>query len=94
MECDTVDVGIGYVQCGPYHCWECGASEQGPERWNLYDKPEELAAFEATLDEDEKRTGFYKGKVSPYANTVDGTLVDYKTALRLYKWGLLDEKPR
>lgn len=27
---DFVDVGIGYVQCGPYHCERCGASEMGP----------------------------------------------------------------
>lgn len=28
---DSVDVGVGYVQCGPYHCENCGASEIGPE---------------------------------------------------------------
>jgi hypothetical protein len=28
---DWVDVGIGFIQCGPYHCEKCGASEMGPE---------------------------------------------------------------
>ena len=28
---DFVDVGIGFVQCGPYHCDNCGASEIGPK---------------------------------------------------------------
>lgn len=28
-EADWVDVEVGFVQCGPYHC-ECGASEIGP----------------------------------------------------------------
>ena len=27
---DFVDVGVGMVQCGPYHCEACGASEIGP----------------------------------------------------------------
>ena len=31
---DSVDVGVGFVQCGPYYCESCGASEIGPE---LYD---------------------------------------------------------
>lgn len=29
-EADWVDVGVGYAQCGPYHCELCGASEIGP----------------------------------------------------------------
>lgn len=83
MECDTVDVGVGFQQCGPYHCDACGASEIGPE-----------ACAGAALDEDERRTGFYKrGRVSPHANTVGGVLVDYRTATLLYELGLLDEKP-
>lgn len=36
-EADWVDVGIGMVQCGPYHCWECGASEIGPELQDWYE---------------------------------------------------------
>ena len=29
-EADWVDVGVGHVQCGPFHCEACGASEIGP----------------------------------------------------------------
>lgn len=32
-EADWVDVEVGWVQCGPYWCESCGASEVGP-----YDK--------------------------------------------------------
>lgn len=28
-EADWVDVGVGFVQCGPYYCENCGASEIG-----------------------------------------------------------------
>lgn len=28
-ECDWADVGVGLVQCGPYHCEACGAIERG-----------------------------------------------------------------
>lgn len=29
-EADWCDVGVGMVQCGPYHCEKCLASEAGP----------------------------------------------------------------
>jgi hypothetical protein len=87
-ECDLVDVGFGEangIQCGPYHCDECGASQIGPE----------MAKIKDTLTEFERKCGWYApGKpVSPHANTIDGTLVDHKTARKLYEMGLLDEKP-
>ncbi len=44
---DWVDIGIGYQQCGPYHCEHCYASEIGP-----FDK-------ERPLTEDEEKTGWY-----------------------------------
>lgn len=80
MECDWVDVGVGMVQCGPYCCENCGASEIGPE------------GLTPGLDDDERRTRFYKNTTSPYANTCQGVVVDHKTALGLYRMGLLDEK--
>lgn len=83
MECDIVDVGVGSVQCGPYHCERCGASEIGPEG--------EEEWFQAT--DEEKQTGFYRSRHSPYANTIDGKLIDHKTAKEAYKAGLLDKKP-
>lgn len=118
MEADFVDVGVGMVQCGPYHCYECGASEIGPELSDWYYKDREgktifltgkrrfvpilqrkvKFATQAVLkpghpfSEKELETGFYLGKISPYANTVNGELVDHKKAKEMYNIGLLDEK--
>lgn len=44
---DFVDVGVGMVQCGPFHCEACGASEIGPN-----DEPRPLT-------EQESKTGWY-----------------------------------
>lgn len=44
---DFVDVGVGMVQCGPYHCERCLASEIGP-----HDEPRYLS-------ETERKTGWY-----------------------------------
>lgn len=82
-ECDACDVGVGFVQCGPYICGNCGASEIGPEKY----KPG------CTATTEELKTGWYKHDISPYANTVGGVLVDHKTAKMMYDIGLLDEKP-
>lgn len=38
MEAEFADVGVGSVQCAPYHCDVCGASEIGPELQNWYHK--------------------------------------------------------
>lgn len=38
---DWVDNGVGMVQCGPYHCYKCGASEIGPELFDWYYKDRE-----------------------------------------------------
>jgi len=81
-EADYCDVGVGLVQCGPYYCEACGASEIGP-----YDKPRELT------DQEEKYRWYKPGApVSDTANTVGGTLVDHRTAKKLYDMGLLDDK--
>lgn len=79
---DWVDVGVGNVQCGPFHCDNCGASEMGP------------GADEVETTPEEDRVGWYgPGKpVDPTANTCNGQLVDHKTAKKLYDMGLLDEK--
>ncbi|QST02109.1 hypothetical protein IMZ31_21910 (plasmid) [Pontibacillus sp. ALD_SL1] len=105
---DWADVGVGIVQCGPYHCTNCGASEIGPELsdWLVRDEHgnaeiflnenEQLAhVFREghPFSEEERETGWYKGgRTSPYANTVNGKIVDHKTAKSLYDIGLLDEK--
>lgn len=44
---DFVDIGVGFQQCGPYHCEACKASEIGPN-----DAPRELS-------EREEATGWY-----------------------------------
>lgn len=54
MVCDEVDIGVGFQQCGPYGCDNCHAVEI------VRPYPRD-PAFEATLDEDERRTGCYKG---------------------------------
>ena len=92
MTCDTVDVGVGYVQCGPYCCDSCGASEIGPERYteitdtktfkvlDHIDNSEKLG-----LDPDEKRTGFYKNRISPLANQKDGKVISHQEADAIYR---------
>lgn len=46
--CDTVDIGIGWQQCGPYGCESCGASEI----------PIRAMPYDATPEE--RRTGWYR----------------------------------
>ena len=74
-EADWVDVGPGYVQCGPYHCDLCGASEIGPS-----DSPREL-------NEEEREFGWYRPESPPgdSANTIDGKLVSCEQALGFYR---------
>lgn len=120
-EADSVDVGVGHIQCGPYHCESCGASEIGPE-WDdwcykdregntIYtqskrrywgfakkkyapktDYSKRVIKYDAPVTTEELETGYYKGRISPYANTVGGQLVDHVTAKDMYREGLLDEK--
>lgn len=124
MEADHVDVGVGMVQCGPYYCQSCGASEIGPEQedWCYKDREGQtiytqakkryfshlgkkihpypsydkyVVRFDAPITNEELEKGYYKptsGRISPYANTVGGVLVDHITAKKMYNIGLLDEK--
>ena len=81
MEADYVDVGVGMVQCGPHHCDGCDASEIGPEReYGSKDNADELG-----LDADERRTGFYKGRISPHANQLHGRPISHKQADAIYR---------
>ena len=63
------------VQCGPYHCEKCDASEIGP-----YDQGRELTA-------DEKRTGWYAPHSLPgsSANVIDGKIVTHEQARQAYR---------
>lgn len=77
MEADWVDVGVGMIQCGPYHCFDCHASEIGPES--------SVEGFEEILNNEEKETGFYRGRISPLANQHNGIPISHKAADALYR---------
>lgn len=80
-EADWCDVGVGVVQCGPFICGNCGATSIGAHDKN-------------SITEEENRTGWYRpGKIGSSVNTFRGKPVDHKTALELYRAGILDEKP-
>lgn len=80
-EADYVDVGVGLIQCGPYFCPQCEASE--------------ASSLDTRVRTDEEnRTGWYAPgtPVSEAANTCDGVLVNHVVAKTLYGLGLLDPK--
>ena len=74
-EADWVDVGVGMVQCGPFHCENCYASQIGP-----HDEERELT-------QDEERTGWYSPNSEPgsSANVIGGRIVGHEEALKNYK---------
>lgn len=74
-EADWCDVGVGYVQCGPFHCTNCGASEIGP-----HDEERELGPVE-------KETGWYGPGKEPgsSANVVEGKIVSADVARFVYR---------
>lgn len=81
-EADWVHNGVALVQCGPFHCDKCGATEMGPE-----------ARDESKLTEEERNVGWYKTNNASMtcAPTVGGVLVgDHRVAKVLYDAGLLD----
>jgi len=73
-EADWCDVGVGYVQCGPFHCTVCGASEIGP-----HDDERELTTVE-------EYCGWYGPDSEPgsSANVINGKIVDYKEMESVY----------
>jgi hypothetical protein len=74
-DADWVDVGVGWIQCGPFHCEFCRASEIGP-----HDEPRPLSA-------DEERTGWYAPDSEPgsSANVIDGQVVSAEMARFAYR---------
>jgi hypothetical protein len=74
-DADFVDVGVGYTQCGPYHCVQCGASEIGP-----YDEARPLT-------EAEDKTGWYAPAAQPgsSANVIGGKVVSHRQMLATYR---------
>jgi len=75
-EADWVDVGVGHVQCGPYYCDNCGASEIGSYDKLGYDRKVEFEHYDnmmktggnekfmvpdgAKITQDEFDNGWYK----------------------------------
>jgi len=74
-DADWVDVGIGHVQCGPYHCVVCGASEIGG-----FDASRELTSLE-------KAYGWYGPGSEPgsSANVVAGKVVSANAMNDIYR---------
>ena len=72
---DFVDIGVGFQQCGPYHCEQCGASETGP-----CDEPRELSDFE-------KDVGWYAPDSEPgsSANVIRGKVVSHTQMRSAYR---------
>lgn len=72
---DFVDIGVGFTQCGPYHCDSCHASEIGP-----YDE-------ERPLSEAEQKTGWYGPASQPgsSANVIGGRIVSHVQARAAYQ---------
>lgn len=73
---DFVDIGVGYQQCGPFHCERCGASEIGP-----HDDPRPRS----TEEEDK---GWYApgSPAGSSANTDEhGNIIRYFEADTLYR---------
>lgn len=76
VEADYVDVGVGFVQCGPFYCNDCEASEVGP-----HDKTE-------GRDDIDWDTGWYK-PLSPAGSSAnvddEGRIINYHQADELYR---------
>jgi hypothetical protein len=74
-EADFVDIGVGFQQCGPYHCEQCGASEIGPN--------DEVR----NLSDIERERGWYGPGSVPgsSANVIKGKVVSHRQANKVYR---------
>lgn len=80
-EAEWVDVGVGFVQSGPYVCMQCGASEIG-----AYDK--------VAVSPEEKAAGWYlPNNHSEHVSTISGKIISSAEAMALYRAGLVDAVP-
>ena len=93
-EADFVDVGVGYVQCGPYFCDRCHACQIGPHDKVQDGLPPLGGRNNPNLSPRENETGWYEpGRAyMTSAPTFQGLPVGHKTAKDLYDMGLLDNK--
>ena len=73
---DYVDVGVGMIQCGPFHCTRCNASQIGPN-----DDPDRV------LSEREQDTGWYEPGAEPgsSANVIGGAVVSAVAMKKVYR---------
>lgn len=75
-EADWCDVGVGMVQCGPYHCEKCSASEAGS-----YCETD-------SRDDYDREFGWFKpgSPAGSSANTDDnGVIINHVQADNLYR---------
>jgi len=74
-DADFVDVGVGYVQCGPYHCHGCKSSQIGP-----HDTPRPLTPKEVEV-------GWYAPGAPPgsSANVIGGEIVSHQVMNKTYR---------
>ena len=82
-EAEWCDVGVGYVQMGPFHCENCHAFSIG-----AYDKIEPTA--------EERKCGWYKpfrDELPDTVSTIGGIPVDSQTALAMYRRGFVLQIP-
>lgn len=82
---DFVDVGVGFTQCGPYHCDKCGAYQIGPN-----DEPKKLT-------EDEQKYGWYEPATSKKftsGNVINDNFVTHEIARKKYResYGVYDDQ--
>lgn len=82
-EAEYCDVEVGYQQIGPHHCECCGAFEIGS-----YDKTKPT--------DEERKCGWYKPdrkSLPDTVSTIGGRVIDSKTALGMYRMGLVNQVP-
>lgn len=74
-DADFVDIGVGMMQCGPYHCLSCGASEIGP-----YDE-------DRPLSDQESKFKWYAPGAEPgsSANVINGRIVSAEEMRAAYR---------
>lgn len=94
-DADFCDVDVGMIQCGPYHCQQCGASEIGPydnyvDPYKPYrfpdDQPEEPKSDPRVLELQESKTGWYQPHSVPgsSANVIGGKVVSHQVMKATY----------
>lgn len=74
-DADYVDIGVGMQQCGPFHCFKCGASEIG-----MFDE-------ERPLTDQEEKTGWYAPNTEPGSsvNVIGGQIVSHRQMKETYQ---------